>query len=481
MKFNFLDSVALQLNDKDKVRMTPDGYLVASPRVARTGIQLYKGSEIGMTGDDANKIFKIFRPEEQVFDQDSMRSFAHKPITDDHPSVPVNSTNWRQFSRGQIGDEIARDGEFVRVPMVLMDHGLIKKVQEGKAELSVGYAADIIMDKGISPTGEAYDGYQSTIRVNHTAVVDAGRAGSSARIGDGSGDVRLDVTGYAAAMAAAVAGKAKGDGIVADSGYLGRDKRYPVLKDGVIDVAATRAVITDSIAKGDGDVTAAARSLLAIVDTQPEAKPPIKETKMTKHVVDGISVEMDDTAIQVVDKTIKGLRDTIESLKATAASVTADHNKIVADKDAQIAKLTTDFTAATTKVTTLETQLKDATVTPEKLETMVVDRQTLIAKAKVLLPAVVTDGKTDGDIRKQVVDAKVGAATKDWSADQVKTSFDTLAASITDEQLRSAAGGHTIRDMGAAFVQPNNGGASIYDKRDQQLEAAWKGTPAGQA
>jgi Uncharacterized protein conserved in bacteria (DUF2213) len=39
----------ISLEDKDaKVRFTKDGYLVATPRIARTGIQLYRGSECGI-------------------------------------------------------------------------------------------------------------------------------------------------------------------------------------------------------------------------------------------------------------------------------------------------------------------------------------------------------------------------------------------------------------------------------------------------
>lgn len=481
MKIEFYDSAPLNLGDADKVRLTPDGYLVATPRVARTGIQIYRGSEIGLTGDDAKKVFRIYRPEDQVFDTDSMRSFAHKPITDDHPPEAVDSLNWRKYSRGQIGDEVARDGDFVRVPMVLMDAELVKKVKSGKAELSVGYACDVEMTSGVTPTGEAYDGVQKCIHVNHTAVVDAARAGRSARIGDGSGDVRVDATAYATAMTAAVQKKVVQGHTseFANSGFLGTGNKYPVLRDGCLNLAATRAALTDSISRGDGDVTAAARSLLEVADErQTEAPPPTKENTMTKHVVDGITVEMDDTAIQVVDKTINGLRSTVDALKATATATATDHAKVLADRDAQIAKLTTDLATVTTEKATLETKLKDATVTPQKLEQMVADRQVMVSKAKVLMPEVVVDGKTDAEIRKQVVAAKVGDASKDWSDDTTKVSFDTLAASVTDEQLRQVIpGGSNLRDAANALTTPASGSQSVYAKRDRALQDAWKQTP----
>lgn len=470
------DHCAINFDAASKVRETQDGYLVAMPRVARTGIQLYRGSEVGVK-DKA--IVRIFRPEDQVFNTDSMHSFAYKPITNDHPPEPVNCDNWSKYAKGQIGDEIARDGDFIRVPMVLMDGTTIRAARDGKVELSVGYTCELEMKPGITADGQEYDGIQKNINVNHVAFVDAARAGHMARFGDGSGECRVDFAEYAAAMNAVVSSKLV-DGVFdtssnhANSGFLGVSKKYPVMRDGCLNLMAARAVITDSIAKGDGDITAAAKSLIAMVDSKGAAPRIEEKTIMPKHLIDGISVEMDDTAHQVVTRTIKGLQDTIESLKATAASVTTDHAKVLADKDGQIAKLTTDLTAATTKVTTLETQVKDAAMTPEKLEALVRDRSTMIAKAKAVLPQVVVDGKADGDIRKQVVDAKLGDAAKGWSDDQVKVSFDTLTAGVDLSNIHTPA--HGVADLAASFSQP--GAPSMqdaYTKRNKSLEDAWKG------
>jgi hypothetical protein len=419
-----------------------------------------------------------------VFDTDSMRSFAHKPVTDDHPPEPVDSTNWTRYSRGQIGDEVARDGDFIRVPMVLMDHGLVKKVQDGKAELSVGYSCEIEMTSGTTPGGETYDGMQKNIRVNHTAVVDVARAGSMARIGDGTGDIRVDHNELASAMEAVVRGRTL-PGTVghADTGFLGVGNKYPVMRDGCLNLAAARAAVTDSIAKGDGDITAAARSLLAIVDRNQAAKPPPKttESKM-KHLIDGISIELDDTASQVVTRALDGYKAKVTTLETSAATLASDHAKVLADKDAQIAKLTTDNATLTTEKVTLEGKLKDATVTPQKLEQMVADRQVMVAKAKILMPEVIVDGKTDCEIRKQVVTAKVGDASKEWSDDTVKVSFDTLAASVTNDQLQAVAnagGGSNLRDAAAGFLSPApSGSEAIYAARDKALTDNWKTQPA---
>lgn len=165
-------------------RKTQDGYLVADVLTARTGIQLYHSSELDLA--DKNCFFRVYRPEDQVFDTKSLASYAHKPITDNHPSEAVTADNWKDLAHGTIGDEVARDGDYVRVPLIIMDAELIAKVEAGKVELSAGYLADVEFTAGTTPDGQTYDAIQKNIRINHVAVVDRGRAGSKARIGDNS-------------------------------------------------------------------------------------------------------------------------------------------------------------------------------------------------------------------------------------------------------------------------------------------------------
>jgi HK97 family phage prohead protease len=169
------------LGDASRVRITNDGYMVAEPLVARTGIQIYRGKELGRP--DLDEV-RVYRPPEAVFDKRSMASLAHKPITDDHPPVLVNSDNWKKYCVGETEDEVARDGEFIRVPLKICDGEMIKKIRDGKKELSVGYIVAIDWESGTTPSGEAYDAKQTGIRANHIAVVDAARGGAALRIGD---------------------------------------------------------------------------------------------------------------------------------------------------------------------------------------------------------------------------------------------------------------------------------------------------------
>lgn len=169
--------------DVSAPRITKDGYLVADVKVARTGIQLYSAAELGMDGEKSRAI-RVYRPPEEVFSADAMASYAHRPITVDHPSEMVDAGNWKRFSRGQTGDEVVRDGEFVRVPIMLMDGQAIADWEAGRRELSMGYTMDLVVADGVTPSGEQYDAVQKNLRMNHLALVSHARGGSNLRLGD---------------------------------------------------------------------------------------------------------------------------------------------------------------------------------------------------------------------------------------------------------------------------------------------------------
>lgn len=173
----FIEDVQLS-----NARLTRDGYLVASVLCARTGIQDYLGVEVGRP---EMPVVHVYRPESAVFAKDSLATFVGKPTTNDHPPVPVTADNWKQYAVGAIGEEVLREGEYIRIPITLMDASVIKAVQDGKREISMGYEMDLTWEAGQTPDGHAYDAVMSNLKMNHLAIVDRGRAGSKARIGDG--------------------------------------------------------------------------------------------------------------------------------------------------------------------------------------------------------------------------------------------------------------------------------------------------------
>lgn len=177
---NFLDAVKIAGTQK----RASDGALIVDARAARTGIQVYTGSEVGKPELAS---VRVFRGADEVFHGDSLKSFAHRPITVDHPPVPVDASNWKDYAVGQTADEVTAQDIYVRVPLMVSDQNAINAVESGKRELSVGYSCDLDWTPGITAKGETFDARQRNIRVNHVAIVDHGRAGSKVRIGDNAG------------------------------------------------------------------------------------------------------------------------------------------------------------------------------------------------------------------------------------------------------------------------------------------------------
>lgn len=175
---NFVDNAAII-----GARVTKDGYLVADCHVARTGVQRYVGVEVGLP---EVPYVDIFRPESAVFDSKSLQTYSHIPVTIDHPTCNVTADNWKDLAVGEVSSDVLRDGERLKVPLVLKDARAISAVVGGKRQLSVGYAADVEFEPGVAPDGTPYHAVLRSIRANHVAIVDSGRAGPEFRIGDGN-------------------------------------------------------------------------------------------------------------------------------------------------------------------------------------------------------------------------------------------------------------------------------------------------------
>lgn len=180
-----------------KPRQTGDGYLVMDCAVARSGIQEYYAGEMGDTFADlaSNAVIRMYRPPEVIFGDASLASYAHKPLTNDHPSEGVSAKTWKRDAVGWTGDEARQEGRTVRVPMLMADADAIADVQSGKREWSAGYSVAFDRASGVTPEGEAYDAIVTAQKINHIALVDKGRAGPDCRIIDRRSDAPNPIEG----------------------------------------------------------------------------------------------------------------------------------------------------------------------------------------------------------------------------------------------------------------------------------------------
>lgn len=173
-------------------------------------------------------------------------------------------------------------------------------------------------------------------------------------------------------------------------------------------------------------------SACRIADSQPKLEGNTMPELKRKVTVDGIPLEVEDTAAGVIDTLIKQrdeARDALTPLKTKAAE--ADGLKVALDK------AHADIEA-----------LKKDVITPEARDAMVAEWAKLIGDAKRLVPDLATDGKTCLAIRREVIGTLVGKdATAKAVADAVlagkaldsaepevvRATFNALAAAVKTE------------------------------------------------
>ncbi len=128
-------------------------------------------------------------------------SANNKAITDNHPTELVNRDNFSQYGKGITANNAHTDGNRIKVDMSITDPTLIQEIKDGKQELSIGFVTELVPQSG-EYQGVKYDSVQRNIQINHVAVVNRGRAGSSIRItGDSAimtdkegGNTHMDTT-----------------------------------------------------------------------------------------------------------------------------------------------------------------------------------------------------------------------------------------------------------------------------------------------
>ena len=157
----------------DRIWLDSNGQLICRDAViARTGSYDYLESEIKPNGDK-NKIVKVFRTDDEVFNPIAMASFENKPFVDDHPQEDVSPENFKELSKGYIRDVRRGTGDLSNClicDIVVTDPDTAEEIKSGrKRELSLGYDTNIIVKDG------KY--VMTNIRGNHLALVDSGRAG----------------------------------------------------------------------------------------------------------------------------------------------------------------------------------------------------------------------------------------------------------------------------------------------------------------
>lgn len=309
-----------------KPKKTDQGFLFANVRAVRTGVQRYAGHEVGRPD---LQVVDVYRPETEVFNRDSVNSFAGITLTSNHPDEEVTADNWKDYAVGDVvvGD-VMREGEFMRLQIMVRDAATIKAVENGKNQLSAGYDAELEWIDGVTDDGLTYQAIQRNIRANHLSIVDAARGGKQLKIGDGK-------------------------------------------------VMTTKNIF-----------------------------------------VDGLMVEVTDAADAAITKLI-GERNTARETLAT--------------KDASISDLTKQVETLTGEKAVLEQKVKDSALTPEQLNAAVAERAKVVDAAKKIIPTFDAGNKTDAEIKREAVKARIGDRAVAMKDGEIDGAFEMLTADAKND------------------------------------------------
>lgn len=159
--------------------------------ISKAGIFPYSGRQLGLTGADADRIFNVLRPPEELGAPECVESFKLLPWIDDHVMLgPVAQEMTdralpaeKKGIQGVIGEDVFFKDGTLYANIKAFSSTLAALIQAGKRELSAGYRCIYDMTAGVW-NGLRYDAIQRNIRGNHLALVSEGRMGPDVAVMD---------------------------------------------------------------------------------------------------------------------------------------------------------------------------------------------------------------------------------------------------------------------------------------------------------
>lgn len=154
--------------------------------LSRVGVFPYLGRNIP-GAPDPDRVYKVYRPAEELSDPDFLESLKLLPWVDDHEYLgreEIGATPAeRKGVHGTTGQELYFDGKFVRGNIKVFSEAMKDAIENGKKELSLGYECAYDWTPGVFE-GQPYDAIQRKLRGNHLALVREGRMGPEVAVLD---------------------------------------------------------------------------------------------------------------------------------------------------------------------------------------------------------------------------------------------------------------------------------------------------------
>lgn len=391
---------------------TPSGGILAPAAVTRVGVFPYRKPDGTVTRE--------LRPPEEVFHPEALASLVNAPVTIGHPSGMVTPETYRSVAAGHVVAPARIDVDHVVVDLALQSADVVSGVEAGTlAETSCGYSLEIDPTPGIW-NGEAYDSVQRNIRYNHVAMGPRGwgRGGPTVALRmDDAAQVVQDVTDDTPPPPVRV-----------DGGRKPMKIQIPTL------VALSGAIRIDG--KDFPTKTAAERSaaLAALVEAHAALRADsVDPAEALAALNDALS------AVQSAQTMLVGLAGTLAEAVAmdppdSPAEAAAEGEPVPPAQPAQA-------------------------MDTASIDRLVEERIAVLERARKLHPSIAMDGKSNDEIRAEVLRHVVPSFRADASAEEIRGAFAVLP-------LPGAAAPHPSM----AIVPPARSDAA--DKLDPAAAAA---------
>jgi hypothetical protein len=155
--------------------------------ISKVGVFQYSGRSIG--APDPDRMYNVYRPEEELNNPETIASFKLLPFINDHPADMLGSsladlpTVDGKPAEGVIGEKVYFEFPYLLGNLKFFTDRIAKAIDAGKREVSAGFRCMYEKAAG-NFNGEPYEYVQRKIRGNHVALVEAGRMGPEVAVLD---------------------------------------------------------------------------------------------------------------------------------------------------------------------------------------------------------------------------------------------------------------------------------------------------------
>lgn len=184
---NIFPDMSLASSSMDKREYDLNGWFeVKGNPLSKVGVFQYSGRSLP-DAPDAEKMYSVYRPAEELADIECLNSFKLLPWIDNHVMLGNEeeglTPSEQKGVQGVIGEDVYFADSTLYGNIKVFSEALRTLIDSGKKELSCGYRCVYEWVSGIFE-GQPYDCIQRRIRGNHLALVDHGRMGADVAVLD---------------------------------------------------------------------------------------------------------------------------------------------------------------------------------------------------------------------------------------------------------------------------------------------------------